>query len=629
MRPKFQKSEIKTEKPILVFAQDVSESIIANKTDYFDKNIYSDSIKIFLSKLSDSYETRTLIFGNQSVESDSFVFDHNQSNLGQLFTQVENQFNTSNLTDLIVASDGIINGGKVNATLENTNVKIHTLLLGDTNTNPDVSIQKVRTNKYAVLNNNFPLEVVVKSNVDVSNLALIISDNNEIIERRSISLKDGLNRFYYTFLASKSGTHELDVQIEGIKDEVNFINNRSTVLLEVLDYNQNILIISSCPHPDISALKNAIIKIQGTRIKSVLIKDFNESIDDYNLICFFKPFDSPKMLKILSQCEKLGTPSFTFTGNNLDKKQIYLPKIGVKRETDFKGTNIVDIYLSDDFDAFKLNKSWFSIFSSLPPVSVPFSASYLLKKNAFSLLKQKINGVELPYPIIFFYKSNETNHGVFLGEGIWKWNMTQQQNGFSTNEVDLFLQKIFQYLKKIDPKKRLKLNVPKLVLEDEPLIISSEFYNNNYELSNNNDLFFSYRDSSGKEFKKKMNRNEDIYQLALHHLSPGNYTFKAELKSNNQVYQENGKFSVFKSKKEWTDLTANHSFLHSLSGKSNSYFLNELKELANNLKNNAREKVKTRKTIENTDVIDFKWILFMLLMLPFSEWILRKYKGMI
>ena len=130
-----------------------------------------------------------------------------------------------------MASDGIINAGKVNATLENTNVKIHTLLLGDTNTNPDVSIQKVRTNKYAVLNNNFPLEVVVKSNVDVSNLALIISDNNEIIERKSISLKDGLNRFYYTFLASKSGTHELDVQIEGIKDEVNFINN--TVLIVV------------------------------------------------------------------------------------------------------------------------------------------------------------------------------------------------------------------------------------------------------------------------------------------------------------------------------------------------------------------------------------------------------------
>ena len=94
-----------------------------------------------------------------------------------------------------------------------------------------------------------------------------------------------------------------------------------------------------------------------------------------------------------------------------------------------------------------MNKSWFSIFSSLPPVSVPFSASYLLKKNAFSLLKQKINGVELPSDN-FFYKSNETNHGVFLGEGIWKWNMTQQQNGFSTNEVDLFLRKIFQYLKK-------------------------------------------------------------------------------------------------------------------------------------------------------------------------------------
>ena len=171
--------------------------------------------------------------------------------------------------------------------------------------------------------------------------------------------------------------------------------------------------------------------------------------------------------------------------------------------------------------------------------------------------------------------------------------------------------------------------MPKLIVEDEPLIISSEFYNNYYELSNNNDLFFSYRDSSGKEFKKKMNQNEDIYQLALHHLSPGQYTYNAELKSNDQVFQENGEFSVFKSKKEWTDLTANHSFLHSISGKSNSYFLNELKELANNLKNNAQEKVKTRKMIENTDVVDFKWILFLLLIFPFFEWTLRKYKGMI
>ena len=72
---------------------------------------------------------------------------------------------------------------------------------------------------------------------------------------------------------------------------------------------------------------------------------------------------------------------------------------------------------------------------------MPFSASYSIKNNALTLLKQKINGVELPYPIIYFYKSNETNHGVFLGEGIWKWNMTRQQNGLSTDEIDLFSQK--------------------------------------------------------------------------------------------------------------------------------------------------------------------------------------------
>ena len=66
-----------------------------------------------------------------------------------------------------------------------------------------------------------------------------------------------------------------------------------------------------------------------------------------------------------------------------------------------------------------------------------------------------------------------------------------------------------------------------------------------------------------------------------------------------------------------------------MSGKNNSYFLDELSELAISLKNNATEKVKTRKTIENRDVLDFKWILFLLLIFPFSEWLLRKHKGMI
>ena len=41
---------------------------------------------------------------------------------------------------------------------------------------------------------------MVKSNIEVSNLELIIRDNNEIIDRRPISLNDGLNRFNYTFL---------------------------------------------------------------------------------------------------------------------------------------------------------------------------------------------------------------------------------------------------------------------------------------------------------------------------------------------------------------------------------------------------------------------------------------------
>ncbi len=629
MKPKIQKRERKNEKPILVFAQDVSESIKASKKGEFYSSSYMDSIKNYLSKLEEAYDVRTFIFGDEILENTSFIFDHTQSNLDQLFKHIENQFNAANITDVIVASDGIFNTGIVNPSLENLDIKVHSLLLGDTNTNPDVLIQNIKSNSYAVLNNQFPLEILVKSNVDVSNLFLILKEKNEIIESRNVNVKKGINRFNFNCLAKTKGIHQFDIAIKGLANELNLINNSSSVIIDVLDYNQNILLISSCPHPDISAIKGSISKLQGTKIKSVLIKDFNQRIDDFNLICFFKPFKSVKMVKLMDKCISLGIPTFTFTGNNLDKEKVYFSKIAINKETKFKGSNLVDVYLSDDFDAFKLDKTWFSIFSSLPPLSIPFSANYSIHKNAFSVLKQSVNGVNLQYPVIYFHKTNETCHAVLLGEGIWKWNMHQHQKGVSSNEVDGFLQKIFQYLKKIDPKKRLKINVPKMAVEDESLLISAEFYNDNYELSNSGDLIFTYRDSLGNEFEKKLIRTEDVYQLSLSNLSPGNYTFDADLKYSEQIFNERGSFKIIKSKKEWNNLCANHNSLKSIAGPSNSYFLADFDLLNNKLLENSSKKIKIHESVENTDLIDYKWILFIFLILPFTEWIIRKYNGLV
>ena len=66
-------------------------------------------------------------------------------------------------------------------------------------------------------------------------------------------------------------------------------------------------------------------------------------------------------------------------------------------------------------------------------------------------------------------------------------NAPISKNIFSRKCGEVF-SKSSQYLKKIDPKKRLNAIVPKITLEDEDLILSAEYYNEKFEMDNSLDL---------------------------------------------------------------------------------------------------------------------------------------------
>jgi len=163
--PKFIKSEIVVEKPILVFAQDNSKSIISNSDSIFFKNNYQDSILNKLLLLNEFYDFRTFIFGEKVVADTNFTFSHNSTNFNQLYSFLNNKFHSSNLSDIIIASDGIVNKGKDLPFLSiPPSISVNSLLLGDTNQYMDLKIKSIQNNKYALLDNNFPIEVSIFSN---------------------------------------------------------------------------------------------------------------------------------------------------------------------------------------------------------------------------------------------------------------------------------------------------------------------------------------------------------------------------------------------------------------------------------------------------------------------------------
>ena len=85
IQPKIVKSKLVEEKPILVFAQDNSKSIVANNDSNFYKKKYSDSIKYYLNELSKYYDVRTCVFGSEVKSDTIFTFSDNYSNFENLY----------------------------------------------------------------------------------------------------------------------------------------------------------------------------------------------------------------------------------------------------------------------------------------------------------------------------------------------------------------------------------------------------------------------------------------------------------------------------------------------------------------------------------------------------------------
>ena len=629
MKPKIQMIDYFNEKPILIFAQDDSESIVAGSDSTFYKKYYEDSARTFLSSLANQYDVRLMTFGTSCKESNQFTFSQKQTNIDNLFQKIENQFNASNVSDIIIASDGIFNTGKVKSNYNFKNAEIQSILLGDTSLTYDLSINRINTNKYAILNNYFPIEVVIQSNTYFEDVNVFLKEKDRVIDQKKINVNRGINKILFEQQAIKSGAHQYNVELTSALKERNSVNNKASTVVEVIDYNQNIVIISTCPHPDIGVIKEALNDIQGVKIKSFLENDFKENIIDYNLVCFYKPFSSKKLIKRIDDCQSNNIPTLIITGNNLDNMQNYFDRIALKKKTKFKGTNLVESHLVNDFKDFKIDKEWFNLWTTLPPLSVPFSANYSLKSNVSILLKQSINGVYLQDPLIYYHKIDGIKHGVVLGEGIWKWKMHQYQKTSSAEYVERFFQKVFQYLKKIDPKKRLNAIVPKITLEDEDLILSAEYYNENFEMDNSLELKLYFVDSLGNKYAKKMNKIDDNYQLILRDLKPGYYSYSMEFEGADLTFSDEGHFSIVKSKREWNNIVADHITMKTISGKSNSYFFRDLNKLGTKLIDSYDKKLITRQKMENKNLLEYKWLMFLLLIFPFLEWTIRKYNGLI
>ena len=630
-KPKLLNEIKQVEKPIIVFLQDASSSVL----NYPDSTYYKSEFKTLIEKnnkiLSEKFDIYNYHFSDSINEGINIDFEGKKTDISYAFEEIVNRFYNRNLAAVVLASDGNYNKG-INPFYKTSelNCPIFTMAIGDDTPEPDIQISAVRHNEIAYFDNEFPIQFDILSNFDSDKKHQIsIINNGKKIYTENLILKAQTPISKEIFIeANNEGIQYYDIVINEFDGERNTENNHQKVAIEILNNLQNILILFSNPHPDVAALTTALENGKNYKVSKSLFHEFSEEIEAYNLIILHQiPDFTNRNRNLLDNIIKSETALF-FIGGKANKWSEF-NKIQEFVEVKTKNT-MQEVFpiINKDFGPFQLSKKCEKFIQSATPLQAPF-ADVILKEECSSLFTQKIEGINTNNVLLFFTEKEDKNCAILLAEGLWKWKLFDYQKNESHDNFNELFQSISQYLTLNKDKRKLRLQYPKIIDEGESFHMDAQLYNDNYQLIEDSEMSLVLTDPNEKEFIYSFSPLKRKYKTVINNLNKGSYEFKVSSKFKNEYSEQNGTFVVLESKLEQEQKIANWKTLKQLSSNTNGQFIkkdnfdNYSEIISSNIDSN--QKVYFNEYL--SDLIKQKSIFLLLLLCLFLEWIIRKRLG--
>ncbi|MEO5910372.1 MAG: hypothetical protein ABIP95_05765 [Pelobium sp.] len=621
------------EKPLIIIAQDASASISASLVKGFDSTVYHQDFKKLADELSSDYEVKVLHFGEEIKEGFDFKQGNKQTDFSALFSYVKDQYANRNVGALVFASDGIYNRGAnpINQ-LHSVNYPIYSIALGDTIPKKDVVLAQVNYNNLVYLGNDHQLEIQVAAfKAKGVNSVLNISTNDGQAKSQSINIDsdDWRKTFTINLEARKKGIQKITIAVQPVKGELSTQNNRQSIYVEVLDGREKVLILAAAPHPDISALRQAIEGNKNYEVKVAFADEVPANLNDYGLVIFHAlPSLSHPISQVLAQTAQKSRWFIITSQSNV---QGITQQQGLINISSNGATQEYISSLNQNFYAFSLSEETKTVLSALAPLTAPFG-NYSLKVPGVVLFYQQVGNVTTSAPLLSFGNEGTVKTAVLTGEGIWRWRLEDFEKHENHDAIDELISKTVQYLNAKEDKRKFRVYPAKnRFAENEHVILNAELYNDNYELNNEPDVAIDLRSKAGKKYSFLFSRSGKNYQLDAGLLPSDEYTFEAKTSLGKNNYTASGSFLIEELNMELMQTTANHQLLYNLATQSGGEMVYpnaiiSLKDLI--LKN---EKVKTISYEEKSyeSLINLKWIFVVLMLLLSLEWFLRKRNGAI
>ncbi|MCO6498920.1 MAG: hypothetical protein J5I47_00900 [Vicingus serpentipes] len=619
----------KVEKPVIIIAQDNSTSILLNKDSAYYKEQYVYDLQQFQENLEQDFEVKRYTFGDEVRELGKLNYTEKLTNISHLFDEVNNKFYNRNVGALIIASDGIFNQGANPTYSSSANFPIYSIALGDTTIPKDIVLKDIQYNKITFLGNQFPIEIYAEAkqlNGEKTRLTIVNNGKQVLVKDYNLT-KDEISITENILLDAKEvGVQHYRIALSTVKGEISTINNVRDIYIEVLDGRQRILILGNAPHPDIKALKLSIESNENYEVTTQYFNEFDGNTTPYSLLIIYQiPNDIPNYVNTIN--EKSISTLYILGGQTAVQKlntfNTGLSITNSKNKFDFVLPEVIT-----SFPLFTLSEETQKAINSFPPLLIPFG-KYQLSNNSYSLLNQKIGNVITEYPLMVFFQNQAKKIAVLSGEGIWKWRMYNYMKNSNHNAFDELINKTVQFLSVKEDKSKFRVITQAIFWENEEVILNAELYNDSYELINEPEIKISLVDEDKKEYDFVFNKTTKAYLLNTGMLPVGFYRYTAKVKLGTKEYVEQGKFQINPILLEANNTIANHQLMQNIATKHDGEMIypSELKRLAEEIKKNKNITPIIYEENDLKELINLKWIFFLLLFLLSLEWFLRKRNG--
>jgi hypothetical protein len=628
----FEAISIRVEKPVFITMVDNSSSM----KNYKDSATVKSKIESFNNKLierfGDKFELHTITVGSEVKSPGKIDFTENTSALSEGFESIHSNFYSRNIGGIAFISDGNFNKGsnplysaeKIDLT------PVFTVGVGDTTPKKDQYIKNIASNEIAFLKNKFPVEVDLEGiKMGKSNVTVSILNNGKSVASQSVNFSNGTYDYkHVSFLleADKVGYQQYTVSISTAGGEYTYSNNTRNFYIEILDARSKVLLLAGAPHPDVAALKSVIEKDENLDVTSFLVKEWKRDLKKVDLIIYHEPgiqYDESVMTLI----RDAKIPVLYCVGPNTTNSIIQKLKIGLITPN---GNQFDEVQgkINTGFQKFEVSTELQNSMNYYPPLKTKFGDVKLAAGNDV-LLFQRIGSIQKNDPMIYFGENQNVKFGVIYGEGIWKWKMNEYIRSSESKNFTELIQKISQYLVVKQNTSALRVTFPKRFTIDEEVEVKAEFYNESMELITKPIIELKLKDEKNKSDKYQFGAVSNFYKLSLGKLKPGKYEWTANCKYNGKSYSKSGVFIVENIQLENIESAADHNLLNQIAKQSNGQFyeLKNIDQLLNDIEKRKDIAEMSYSEASFNDLIDYKWLFFLIILIFGTEWFLRRWFG--